>query len=69
MRNPIDGESRPFRTFDPAKRYRYTWPGQTPRVVSGEELAAICRGANHEMLDISESTSAPAAAETKPRLP
>lgn len=60
MRNPLDREVQAIRpTFDPAKSYRYTWPGQPPKVVAGDELAAICKGANHEMLAIEEVSASP----------
>lgn len=57
MRNPlIDAEFHlPIaQTFDPAKRYRYTWPGQPAKVVTGEELTALCKGADASMLSIEE---------------
>lgn len=59
MRSPRTGNDeipvvRP--TFKPDGQYRFTWPGQPPKMVSGAELAAICKGANHEMLQIEEVT-------------
>ncbi len=60
MRHPLDGELTTIKpTFDPDKSYRFTWPGQPPRVVSGAELAAIVRGADHTMLEIEEAEPAP----------
>ena len=44
-------------TFDPSKRYRYTWPGQPPMTVTGEEMTAICRGADSSKLEIEEVAS------------
>jgi hypothetical protein len=41
-------------TFDPAKRYRYTWPGQKPQIATGLALTAICKGADPAMLAIEE---------------
>ncbi len=62
MRNPLDGEMMVVRpVFDPLKRYRFTWPGQSPKVVSGEEMASLCKGADPAMLDIQED-AAPVAA-------
>lgn len=59
MRNPLDREIEVARPkFDPAKNYRYTWPGQPPKMVSGEELAAICKGADPSQLAIEEVTAA-----------
>ncbi len=42
--------------LDLNRRYRYTWPGQQPRVVSGAELATICQGADASMLSIEDIT-------------
>ena len=55
----IPGQKPP--AFDPKKRYRYTWPGQPPRVVAGDELAALVKGADPSMLDIVEVGAAPTA--------
>jgi len=71
MRNPlIDAErNTPIaKTFDPAKRYRYTWPGQSAREVDGAELTAVCAGANVDLLAIEEigGTASPAAASETP---
>ncbi len=52
LRNDFD-VTRP--TLDPAKHYRYTWPGQAPKVVSGAALSALIKGANPELLDIHET--------------
>lgn len=68
MRNPLDGERHlaPVRLeIDPAKRYRYTWPGSPPVVVAGAELATILVGANPALLAIEEVTG---DAEPKPRV-
>ncbi len=57
MRMPLIDAENPLqvaRTFDPAKRYRYTWPGQPARDVSGEELATLCKGADPDKLAIEE---------------
>ncbi len=55
MKNPLDGELQAIKPkFDPAKMYRYTWPGQPPKMVSGQELADLCRGADHTTLAIEE---------------
>ena len=56
MRNPQGEGLDQIKTLslDPRKRYRYTWPGQKSAVVSGEELEAICKGADASMLDIHE---------------
>ena len=61
MRNPnhlIDAERNlPIaETFDPAKRYRYTWPGQAPKIVTGKELTELTRGADVSKLEISEAS-------------
>lgn len=44
--------------YDAGKRYRFTWPGQPPRVVAGDELTAICAGADVAMLGIEETWNA-----------
>ena len=66
MRNPtalVDAENTPIvPTYDPAKRYRFTWPGQPARTVNGDELAALLKGANPTMLAIEEVADAPAPA-------
>jgi len=41
-------------TIDPAKNYKYTWPGQPPKMVSGAELADICKGSDPSQLSIEE---------------
>ncbi len=52
--------------IDPDKTYAFTWPGQPRRAISGADLLALLKGANPEMLDISESN---ADASTVPTLP
>ncbi len=67
MRSPmVDTERNTpiVKTFDPAKRYRFTWPGQKPRVVTGEEMTALAAGADVSMLAIEEATSDTAAIDT-----
>lgn len=60
MRNLLDGEIQMIKpTFVKGKRYMFTWPGSGPRVVSAEEMADICKGANHEMLQIVEYNEEP----------
>ncbi len=62
MRNPlIDAEKNlPIaETFDPAKRYRYTWPGQPMKIVTGKELNELTRGADLSQLDIAEAPETP----------
>lgn len=55
VRNPLDKELEAKKpTLNPKKRYEFTWPGQKPKTVTGEELAAILKGADHTMLDIKE---------------
>ncbi len=61
MRNPIDGELQlQTPSFDPKKRYRYTWPGQPPKMTSGAELTELCKGADASLLSIEEASDAPA---------
>lgn len=55
--------------LDPAKMYRFTWPGQPQRVISGAELAAICKGANADMLAIEEVTVMAPAPQYPPPMP
>ena len=63
MRNPLDRELEMLKpAIDPKKMYRYTWPGQPPKVVAGDELANLLKGADHSMLDIQEAGDAPPAA-------
>jgi len=77
MRNPlIDAERHApvAETYDPAKHYRYTWPGQAPRVVTGRELAEIVAGADASLLAIQETSqsitpSTPSAAPPAMRAP
>lgn len=64
LRNEFDHEKM---TIDLNGRYRYTWPGQAPRVVSGAELATICAGANPAMLAI-EDVTAVAERPTEPTI-
>lgn len=59
LRNEFDQMSP---KLDPEKRYSFTWPGQPPKVVSGAELAAICKGADASMLAIEEAKDAPPSA-------
>lgn len=74
MRIPtaIDAETHPARkTFDAEKRYRFVWPGQPPRVVAGDELTEITRGADLSLLGIEEvsetfTSSAPVPPPTRP---
>ena len=40
--------------FDPEKQYRYTWPGQPARIVSGAALIQLCKGADPSMLAIED---------------
>lgn len=54
------------KTFDPAKRYRFTWPGQPSREVDGAELTELCKGADPAMLAIVETGAAPPAPVTTP---
>ncbi len=62
--NDGPAEARP--TFDPAKRYRYTWPGQSPSEVMGDALTRLCRGADHNALNIVEIGPVPDAKVTEP---
>ncbi len=56
--------------IDPAKRYQYTWPGQTPKTVSGAALIQLCKGADPSMLKIREvSKKDEAAAAVAPPAP
>jgi hypothetical protein len=58
MRNPLGGEQEMIRpAFDAGKQYRYTWPGQPPKMVSGAELSDICKGADPSQLSIEEVVS------------
>lgn len=43
--------------FDDAKRYRYTWPGQAPRVVGGAAMRQIVKGADPALLAIEEAAT------------
>lgn len=53
MRNPLGGEIEMIKpAFDHLKNYRYTWPGQSPAVVTGKELEEICAGADPITLNI-----------------
>lgn len=57
MRNPLIDVERntPIaKTFDPSKRYRYTWPGCSAKTVGGAELTALVAGANVDILGIEE---------------
>jgi hypothetical protein len=65
MRNPLNGETEMVRTdLDPEGSFRFTWPGQPPRVVGGRELRQILAGADESMLNI-EPVIVPAAKTTK----
>ena len=69
MRNPlIDAEINIAipETFDPAKKFRFTWPGQPPRVIGGKELSEICRGADVSKLAIEPVEDAPVFTSTRP---
>jgi hypothetical protein len=59
----IDTENEKRATFDSAKKYRYTWPGQSSRVIGGEALTDLCKGADPSMLAIEEVPEA----DTSPR--
>lgn len=54
----------PATAFDQDAQYRYTWPGQNPKVVSGKELQALCRGADPSMLAIEKIGTPPEPPET-----
>lgn len=55
MRHPIDRELTPAKpTFDPVAQYRYTWPGDVERIVTGAQLRELCRGADPDLLQISK---------------
>lgn len=41
-------------TFDPAKKYRYTWPGGSPQTVTADEMAAIAESSDPRLLGIEE---------------
>jgi len=41
-------------TYDPSKRYEFTWPGCLPSVVGGEALNHLVRGADYSKLNIRE---------------
>ena len=56
LRNEFDQMSP---KLDPEKRYRFTWPGQPPKVVTGAELAPIVAGADASMLAIEEVNDPP----------
>ncbi len=58
MRNPLIDAERNLpiaKTFDPAKNYRFTWPGRARETVDGAKLTEICAGANVDLLDIEEA--------------
>jgi hypothetical protein len=65
---PMMAPKRDVPSYDPAKRFRFTWPGQPPRIVSGDELSAICHGADAAMLSIEEVGGAPTPPATLPGL-
>lgn len=74
MAMTVKDHSPPIPKLDPVKRYRYTWPGQPPRVVSGKELRQLCQGADAAMLEIEEvkvddPAEPPPAPETADALP
>ena len=65
MRNPLNGQVEVVSVeIDHDAQYRFTWPGQPPRVVAGSELAAICAGADASKLSI-ERIEAPATKSFK----
>lgn len=69
MRNPLIDRERTTpvaETFDPAKRYRYTWPGQPQKVISGSELNELLKGADPSQLAIEEATELPSLAPSPP---
>ena len=51
-----DGPEEPKPTFDPEKRYEYTWPGCKPQIVGGAALTHLVKGADPSMLAIREVT-------------
>lgn len=64
----IDAENQGVRPkFEHEKNYRYTWPGKSPKIVSGKELTLLCRGADPSMLAIEEVQPEPEP-ETKPEI-
>jgi hypothetical protein len=47
-----ESEAKP--KYDPAKKYRYTWPGCEPRVVDGAEMSRVASYSMVEMLNVEE---------------
>lgn len=40
--------------YDPDKSYSYTWPGQPAKIVKGDALNQLVKGADVSALEISE---------------